>query len=286
MAPGGMLSTLAEPTRLRIVELLAGGPRTVGEVALALDALQPQTSKHVQALEAAGLVTVHRLGRRKVVSLRREALQELGEWFSALARRTASDDALERYAAGVAAEETRARIGAGLARRITLRRSLPASRSDVWRAWTTPDLLARWWAPPHFEVLVAELEPAPGGVARLVLQEPDGAVHRAEGECVKVDRERRLEFTLAPLAPGGSPLFVPLFQLVLTDAEPAPGGEDRGRGGTDLELTIEVPDAAPGSASALAGLEPGWTALLDQLSGLLTSGPSDDSSGPTDPVAR
>lgn len=266
-----MLSTLAEPTRLRIVELLAEAPRTVGEVAQRLGALQPQTSKHLQALEASGLVRVNRLGRRKVVALRREALAQLGEWFTALSERTPSEEVLERFAAAVVAEENRERTGGDAARRITLRRRLAASRSEVWRAWTTPELLARWWAPPHFEVLDAGLEPTPGGAVRLVLREGDGAIHRSEGQCVGVVDGRRLRFTLAPLDARGRPLFVPELEVALSDLESGSAEE-----GTDLEVVIDIRGARSGAASALAGLQPGWAALLDQLSSLVPGGLSDN----------
>ena len=91
------LAVIAEPTRFRIVGLLAEAPRTVGDVAATLGALQPQTTKHLQALEAAGIVRIHRLGRRRVASLDREALRLLGVWFGALAVNASDDEVLERY---------------------------------------------------------------------------------------------------------------------------------------------------------------------------------------------
>ena len=51
-----VLVALAEPNRLRIVELLGRQPRTVGEIAAALALRQPQVTKHLQTLEHAGVV--------------------------------------------------------------------------------------------------------------------------------------------------------------------------------------------------------------------------------------
>ena len=54
-----MLATfqaLAEPNRLRIVELLRRGPRAVGSIGEKLQLRQPQVSKHLSVLKAAGLV--------------------------------------------------------------------------------------------------------------------------------------------------------------------------------------------------------------------------------------
>src|SRR6478735_7487337 len=80
-----VLVAIAEPQRYRIVTLLAEGPRTVGEIASALSALQPQTTKHLQALESAGVIAVHRLGRRRLASLERQTLRSLAEHLGELA---------------------------------------------------------------------------------------------------------------------------------------------------------------------------------------------------------
>jgi uncharacterized protein YndB with AHSA1/START domain len=65
---------------------------------------------------------------------------------------------------------------------------------------------------------------------------------------------RRLEFTLAPLGPDGVPLFDAVHELTLS-----------GRTRCRMELTIRVADADAGTAPMFAGLEPGWTQLLDAL---------------------
>ncbi|WP_028612471.1 ArsR/SmtB family transcription factor [Paenibacillus harenae] len=73
-------SALAEPNRLRIVELLLDGPLTVGEIADRLKLRQPQASKHLKALLEAGLVEVHADANRRHYKLRLEPLQALDGW--------------------------------------------------------------------------------------------------------------------------------------------------------------------------------------------------------------
>jgi len=51
-------AALAEPTRLSIVELLRDGPRPVNDIGERLRLNQPQVSKHLRVLKAAGLVDV------------------------------------------------------------------------------------------------------------------------------------------------------------------------------------------------------------------------------------
>ncbi|KPV55565.1 hypothetical protein QJ48_32455 [Paenibacillus sp. A3] len=72
--------TLAEPNRLRMVELLREGPLTVGEIASRLGLSQPQASKHLRALSAAGLVEVQAIANRRICKLRSQPLLELKAW--------------------------------------------------------------------------------------------------------------------------------------------------------------------------------------------------------------
>jgi DNA-binding transcriptional ArsR family regulator len=74
------LTALAEPTRREILRLLLEEPRSVGELAAALDANQPSTSKHLRVLREAGLVHVHPDAQRRVYLLRPDGFAELDAW--------------------------------------------------------------------------------------------------------------------------------------------------------------------------------------------------------------
>lgn len=76
------LSALADPTRREIVRLLLEEPRAVGELAAALDANQPSTSKHLRVLREAGLVHVHPDAQRRVYALRPDGFAELDAWLA------------------------------------------------------------------------------------------------------------------------------------------------------------------------------------------------------------
>lgn len=73
-------TALAEPNRLRIVELLLDGPRPVGAIGAALRLNQPQVSKHLRVLKEARLVEVESRAQQRVYGLRAERLRELNEW--------------------------------------------------------------------------------------------------------------------------------------------------------------------------------------------------------------
>lgn len=74
------LGALAEPNRLHIVELLRDGPRPVGEIAGRLGLRQPQVSKHLRVLSAAGVVAVRPVAQQRIYQLRPEPFRELEAW--------------------------------------------------------------------------------------------------------------------------------------------------------------------------------------------------------------
>jgi DNA-binding transcriptional ArsR family regulator len=74
------LSALAESNRLHIVELLRDGPRSVGEISERLQLRQPQVSKHLLVLRAAGLVEVHPVAQQRIYQLRAQPFHDLDVW--------------------------------------------------------------------------------------------------------------------------------------------------------------------------------------------------------------
>jgi DNA-binding transcriptional ArsR family regulator len=90
-----ILSALAEPNRLQIVELLRRKPLAVGEIVERLRLRQPQVSKHLRVLSDAGLVEVHPVGQQRIYRLRPQALKELDAWLDPY-RRT-WDERFDRF---------------------------------------------------------------------------------------------------------------------------------------------------------------------------------------------
>ena len=87
------LDALGDPTRRRIVELLATGPRPVGELAADLPVGRPAVSKHLKVLEGAGLVQHRSRGTRNLYALAPEGLVDLQQWLV-----TTWDDVLASFA--------------------------------------------------------------------------------------------------------------------------------------------------------------------------------------------
>ena len=82
----GTLNALAEPNRLRIVELLRKGPSSVNEIAGRLELSQPLVSKHLRVLREAGLVRVRAEAQQRLYELQPEPFEQLETWVSSFRR--------------------------------------------------------------------------------------------------------------------------------------------------------------------------------------------------------
>ncbi|QYM79475.1 metalloregulator ArsR/SmtB family transcription factor [Horticoccus luteus] len=74
------LAAIADPTRRRIVELLAQRERTSGELVQEFDLSAPAISQHLNVLRAAGLITTRIEGQSRVQMLNPDGLGELEAW--------------------------------------------------------------------------------------------------------------------------------------------------------------------------------------------------------------
>ena len=79
-------NAVAEPQRRRILDLLAGGERSVGELVEELGLAQPQVSKHLRVLREVSAVHVRDDGRRRLYRLNGSALKPIHDWVKAYER--------------------------------------------------------------------------------------------------------------------------------------------------------------------------------------------------------
>ena len=76
------IEALADPTRRRIVELLADGERSAGDIAAQFDTSRPGVSRHLRVLREYGLVRARGDGQRRLYSLDPAPLAELDVWLA------------------------------------------------------------------------------------------------------------------------------------------------------------------------------------------------------------
>lgn len=87
---------------------------------------------------------------------------------------------------------------------LSVERMLDAPRAKVFRLWTTPGLLTRWWGPEGITTPYVEMELRPGGSFRTDMRAPDGQEYRMAGVFLEVTAPERIVFTNAFL-PGWLP---------------------------------------------------------------------------------
>ncbi|MEV4513583.1 metalloregulator ArsR/SmtB family transcription factor [Dactylosporangium sp. NPDC049525] len=271
-----LLTALADPARWRLVGLLAERPRSVGVLAQLTGARQPQTTKHLQALERAEVVTSERVGQRRIYALRPAALRDLATALLRLAdaadRFGGPNATFERHGLSLQAERLAADApGWADGRSFTFHRALAGDADLVWRHLTDPALLAHWWTPDDLRVSELAFEARPGG--RVVLEyrdveDADGSdlvVGRAEGVVEEVRPGERLSYRNSPLLPGGAPAFTTHVDMHLR----------RTGTGTDLDVQYRITGSTVDSADFVAGIELGFGQSLDKLAATLITSTND-----------
>jgi uncharacterized protein YndB with AHSA1/START domain len=79
--------------------------------------------------------------------------------------------------------------------RLVVRRVIAASRERVFRSWTDPEQLCRWWGPGGFTCPEAVVDLCPGGNYRLVMQPDHGPLMSVAGTYQRVEPPSLLVYT-------------------------------------------------------------------------------------------
>src|SRR5262249_5664345 len=142
-------------------------------------------------------------------------------------------------------------------RELVITRIFDAPRHLVFKAWTEPERLMRWWGPRGFTMTVCKMEFRPGGAYRFCMRSPEGAEHWSQGVFREIVEPERLVLSGA-----------------WVDAEVKPGHEtlltvgfaDHG-GKTKLTLHQAVFE----SVTARDAHRGGWASSLDCLAEYLAT---------------
>ncbi len=151
------------------------------------------------------------------------------------------------------------------ARTMTITARFDAPIARVWQIWSDPRQLERWWGPPAYPATVTEHDLAPGGTVAYAMTGPDGDRHPGWWRVSAVDPPHRLEFEDGFADADGKPSpDAPTATIRVALSELAGGG-------TQMEITTAwATDEAMKDMLAL-GMEPGMTAAVGQIDGLLGS---------------
>jgi uncharacterized protein YndB with AHSA1/START domain len=142
---------------------------------------------------------------------------------------------------------------------LVLRRTVDVAPELVWRAWTTPELLVRWFAPKPWSTSSCEIDLRPGGRFDTVMRSPDGEEFPSSGCILLVEEGSTLVFT-SGLGPGFRPQVTeggfPFTAVISIE----PDGT-----GTRYTATAMHADASAKKQHEEMGFVEGWGAALDQL---------------------
>ena len=156
-------------------------------------------------------------------------------------------------------QEQRGASGATLptSREIVLTRTFAVPRSLVFKAWTDPKHLARWWGPHGFTNPVCEVDARPGGGIRIDMTGPDGTVYPMKGVFLEIVEPERLVFSTSAFEDEqGHPRLEGHNTVIFSEQD----------GKTTLTLrAVAVVKPAPETARALEGMEAGWSQSLERL---------------------
>ena len=150
---------------------------------------------------------------------------------------------------------------------LLLERVVPIAPSLVWRAWTEPKHLMRWFTPAPWQTTACTIDLRPGGRFFSVMRSPDGEEFPNEGCYLEVIPERRLAWTDALRAgfrPGPPTGVVPFRFTAAVMIEPAGAG-------TRYRALAMHADADARVKHEAMGFEHGWGAALDQLVAYMSS---------------
>jgi len=140
---------------------------------------------------------------------------------------------------------------------VVMTRLFDAPRERIFRAYTDPALMARWWGPHGFTIEVCELNVRPGGAWRIHHRAPDGSEYRFKGQYREVAEPERLVSTFGMDGMFEDKLIVDSLTLEEKD------------GRTRLTAVSRFESMADRDAMLETGMEEGAGQSFDRLADLL-----------------
>jgi uncharacterized protein YndB with AHSA1/START domain len=144
---------------------------------------------------------------------------------------------------------------------ILITREFDAPRHLVWKAWTTPELVRRWWSGKQGRMTVAEIDLRVGGRWRYVMVADNGQEVAFHGEYREIVPGERIVTTEVYELPGAPETEPAVNVVTFTEVD----------GRTTLSLLIETSDRQVRDAILDSGMEVGLQEQLDLLEQLATS---------------
>lgn len=137
---------------------------------------------------------------------------------------------------------------------LVITRELDAPRALVFKVWSQPEHLVRWWGPQGFTLPDCTVEFHPGGAFRCLMRSSEGSDHRMHGVYREIVEPEKISFTWTWVDEEGEPGHETLVTVLL---------EEAGTDGARTKLTLH--QAIFESESARDAHNGGWSETMDRL---------------------
>ncbi|AJY73519.1 SRPBCC family protein [Paenibacillus beijingensis] len=148
-------------------------------------------------------------------------------------------------------------------RDFVMERFFNSPRELVFKAFTEPEHVARWWGPFGFTIPVCRIDLRPGGIWHYCMRSPEGDEHWVRSEYREITRPERIVYVSTFADKDGNPVDgIPeqLFTIMFS--------EDEGK--TKLTIRIAYGSAEDLKATLEMGMVQGLTITLNQLADYLS----------------
>ena len=137
---------------------------------------------------------------------------------------------------------------------LEITRVLDAPRALVFKVWSQPEHLVRWWGPEGFTLPDCTVEFHPGGTFYCLMRSPEGSDHRMHGVYREIAEPEKITFTWCWVDAEGQRGPETLVTVTL---------EEAGRDGAQTKLTLH--HAVFESVTARDAHNDGWSQCLERL---------------------
>jgi len=148
---------------------------------------------------------------------------------------------------------------------MTITTAFDAPVDQVWRVWSDPRLLERWWGPPTYPATVVEHDLSPGGTIRYYMTGPEGDRHGGWWRVISVDPPHALEFEDGFSDESGRPNADMPTVINRVQLSNSPNG------GTQMSILAKFPSPEAMEQMMTMGMDEGFTAAIGQIDELLAT---------------
>jgi uncharacterized protein YndB with AHSA1/START domain len=152
--------------------------------------------------------------------------------------------------------ETKNEVAANpVGKTVSITRIFDAPRELVFKLWTDPEYVAKWWGPKDFTNPVCKMDAKVGGNIRIVMQGPDGFQYPTRGLFTELIEPELIVFTSIKEDANGNAELEVLNTVTFS--------EENGK--TKMVLKAVVTMSTPQACGSVDGMDQGWNQSIDRL---------------------